>query len=358
MNVKQRILLIINAGSTSTKVALYRDELPIAHATLRHGADELKRFASIWEQYEFRRNALQDWLSGQPASLADCAAVVSRGGLFRPVESGVYAISPAMLADAQSGLYGQHACGVGCKIAFDLGLDLGLPAFTVDPPCCDEMVEQARYTGLKGIRRRSVYHALNHKATGRKLAARLGCRYEDLTAVIAHLGGGISIAAHRQGRVIDVNNCLDGDGPFSPERAGTVPAGDLVSLCFSNPHAEDEIRRLLSGRGGLVAHLGLTDGQAIEKRIADGDALAKAVYDAMLHQVAKSIGAAAAVLEGQAAAIAITGGLAYSAYIVDALCRKIGWIAKVHVFPGENEMEALCLGALRCLRGEEEVKKY
>ena len=351
-------LFILNTGSTSTKVAIYQGNSLVTQETLFHSPQDLAGFSTIWGQYDFRKNAILDWFAAKEANWGDFSAIVSRGGVFKPIPSGVYLISEKMLEDAKSGKYGQHACNVGCLIAFDLGSANKIASFTVDPPCADEMIPEATYTGLPQFRRWSWYQALNQKATGRKLADRLGVPYDEMCTVIAHLGGGTSVAAHEKGKVIDVNNGLDGDGPFSPERVGTLPAGDLVRLCFSGAYTQQEIKNMICGRGGLVAHLGTTDANAIEKRIADGDTTARAVYNAMLYQVAKAIGAAAVSLQGRVQAIAVTGGLANSNYVTGYLERLTGWIAPFFIFPGENEMESLAQGALRCLRGEEEPKAY
>ncbi len=358
MSHKDFILLIMNTGSTSTKVAAYRNETPLFAETVRHAADDLRGFKNIWEQYNLRRQSVLDALKRNHLSLESVDAVVSRGGTFHPIQSGVFVISEEMLADAKSGRYGSHPCSVGCKVAFDLGSDNGKPSLTVDPPCIDEMIPQARYAGLPIFQRVSSFQALNQKAVGKGLARKLGLPYGEMSAIVAHMGGGMSIAAHENGKVIDVNNGLDGDGPMAPERAGTVPAGQLISLCFSGKHGEQEVRRMINGRGGLVAHLGTTDAAEIVRRIESGDAKAKEVFDAMIYQIAKSIGGAAVTLTGKVQAIALTGGLAYSKYLYEELIRWVGWLAPVHLFPGENEMEALAAGALRYLRGMEKAQSY
>jgi len=358
MDGKTINLLILNPGSTSTKVGVYQDETPVFVETLRHDAETIGQFKNIWEQYAFRKSAIAGVVRAKGWDFKQFTAIVSRGGIFKPIPSGVYDINQAMLDDAQSGIYGQHISSVGCQIAFDMGRELGIPAFMIDPPCCDELCDEARYTGLPQLKRRSMYHALNQKAIGRRLAKELGLEYPALRAVIAHLGGGISVAAHFLGRVIDVNNALDGDGPYSPERAGSLPAGDLIRMCFSGEYSEAQMLKMVSGKGGLLAHLNTTDGQEIEARIVNGDIKAKAVVEAMAYQISKEIGAMAAVLKGDVQAIALTGGLAHWQRLVKMISGSVNFIAPVHVYPGENEIEALALGALRALRGEEPVLKY
>jgi butyrate kinase len=353
-----QVLLILNLGSTSSKVAACAGDAGLWSHTIRHSAAELAPFADISGQYEFRKSAVLDLLRERGFDLRRCAAIVSRGGLLKPAPGGVYAIGPKLVADAKSGRYGRHACNLGCELAFNLARELGIPALTVDPPTSDDLCDEARYCGLPQIARRSVYHALNQRAIARRLAADLGKAPDQLNAVVAHLGGGISVGAHARGRVIDVNNCLDGDGPFSPERAGSLPAGDLVALCFSGRYSHQEILKLISGRGGLVAHLGTTDGEELERRIAAGDAPARAAVAAMAYQVAKEIGAAAVVLSGQVDAIALTGGLAHWSRLVGLIGERVRFIAPVRLYPGEDEIAALAAGALRVLRGEETARSY
>jgi butyrate kinase len=271
---------------------------------------------------------------------------------------GVYTIGPALVADARSGRYGQHVCNLGCEIAFNLGNELGIPALTVDPPTSDELCDEARFSGLPQIGRRTVWHALNQGAIAHRLAQDLGKTRADINAVIAHLGGGISVGAHARGRVVDVNNCLDGDGPFSPERAGSLPTGDLIGLCFSGRYSRADLMKLLAGQGGLVAHLGTTDGKELERRIAAGDSKVKITIEAMAYQVAKEIGAAASVLKGQVDAIALTGGLAHWSRLVGLISERVTFIAPVKLYPGEDEIGALAAGALRVLAGEETAKEY
>lgn len=352
-------ILIINPGSTSTKIGIYKTGETLISESIHHSADELMYFKTIWEQYDFRKNTILKFLNGKDMDLSNIDAIACRGGNIRPVPGGIYRICEYMIKDMQSGLYGRHPTNVGCLVGYDLGSEFNIPVFTVDPPMTDEMCDEARLTGVPEIRRISSFHALNQKATARKVASeKMGSNYNKVNMIVAHLGGGISVGAHRKGKVIDVNNALDGAGPFSPERAGTLPAGDLVTLCFSKKYSENEIRKMLTGGGGLVAYLGTTSGQDITQRIGAGDDEAKAIFDAMAYQIAKEIGACAAVLEGKVDAIAFTGGLSFSDYLIDKLRKKISFIAPIYILPGENEMDALAEGVMRYFNGEESLSNY
>ena len=353
-----QLLLVLNPGSTSTKVAIFADDKCLVSTTLRHSAEDLAKYRDISEQYEFRRNAVLQFVREKGFDLSKFTAIVARGGTVKPIPGGVYAIGPEFVADANSGRYGKHATNVGCAIALDLGRELNVPVLTVDPPMSDELCDEARYSGIPQIKRFSSYHALNQKAICRKLASDLGRKPEELNAIVVHLGGGISVGAHCRGRVIDVNNALDGDGPFSPERAGSLPVGDLIDLCFSGTYSRDDMRKLVSGKGGLVAYLGTTDGQELEKRIESGDDLARKTVEAMAYQVAKEIGAAACVLSGKVEAIALTGGLANWSRLVSLIKSRVQFIAPIHVYPGEDEIGSLVAGALRVLQGKENVRSY
>lgn len=355
---KPKKILVINLGSTSTKVAVYESEKKILSESVQHPAEELKQYSTIIDQYELRKSTILGVLSNKNFSLDDIDAVASRGGNMKPIPGGIYEICPAMIDDMKSGKFGQHPNMCGGIIAYDLGKERNIPALTVDPPTVDEMCIYAHYSGIPQIKRQSSFHALNSKATARKIAAGLGKDYEDVNLITAHLGGGISVGAHRKGKVVDVNNSLDGDGPFSPERAGTLPVGDLVKVCFSGEYSKDQVLKLLQGGGGLVAYLGTTSGLEIEERIAAGDAVAEEVFEAMSYQVAKEIGACAAVLKGQVDAIALTGSLAYSRRFTDSLREKVSFIAPVLLDPGENEMEALAAGTMRYFNCEENLSTY
>jgi butyrate kinase len=307
MNRKKRIL-IINPGSTSTKVALYESDQMVVNESVGHSAEELKHFKNIWEQYEFRKNAILQVVEKHHISLNELDAIACRGGNCKAIPGGVYKICDKMIEDKKSGIYGRHPANVVCLIAYDLGKELDIPVFTVDVPMTDEMSPLAKYSGIPLIRRRSSFHALNQKATAKKVAAGLGKKYDEINLIVVHLGGGISVGAHQHGKVVDVNNALDGDGPFSPERAGSLPASDLVKLCFSGKYNEEEILRFLTGGGGLIAHLGTTSGIEIEQRIAAGDQKAtKFMKRWPIRWLAKW--GCAAVLEGRVDAIALTGSL-------------------------------------------------
>ena len=355
---KDKNILIINPGSTSTKIGLHCAGEMLLNESVNHSAEELKNFKTIWDQYDYRKAAILNFLENHKISLATIDAIASRGGNVRPIPGGIYPICDAMIKDMKSGVYGKHPTNVGGLVAFDLGRQFGIPVFTLDPPMTDELCTSARYSGIPHIDRLSSFHALNQKATARKISAEIGKPYEEVNMIVVHMGGGISVGAHKKGKIIDVNNALDGDGPFSPERAGSLPAGDLVKMCFSGKYREDEILRLLTGGGGLMAYLGTTNGIEIERRIAEGDQKAAEVFEAMVYQVAKEVGACAAVLEGQVDTIALTGSLVYSKTLMESLQKKISFIAPIHLNPGENEMLALAEGVLRYFNGDEQLSAY
>ncbi|WP_373463186.1 butyrate kinase [Bacillus sp. SORGH_AS_0510] len=355
---KEYRILIINPGSTSTKIGVFDNEVSIFEKTIRHDTEVINTFKNIIEQYEFRKNTILETLDKEGINISKLSAVCGRGGLLRPIEGGTYAVNEMMLEDLRVGFSGQHASNLGGIIAYEIASGLNIPSFIVDPVVVDELDPIARISGFSLIERKSIFHALNQKAVARRVAKDLGKKYTDLNLIVTHMGGGITVGIHKKGRVVDVNNGLHGDGPFSPERAGTVPAGDLVALCFSGEHYREEIMKRLVGQGGLVGYLGTNDAVKVEQRIEAGDQEAKLVYDAMAYQVAKEIGAASAVLSGKVDAIILTGGLAYGKGFVKSITDRINWIADVIVQPGENELQALAEGALRVLRGEEDVKTY
>ena len=355
---KQYRILVINPGSTSTKIGVFDNEVSIFEKTIRHETESINNFASIIDQYEFRKTTILETLDNEGINISKLSAVCGRGGLLRPIKGGTYSVNDLMLTDLRSGYAGQHASNLGGIIAFEIASGLNIPAFIVDPVVVDELEPIARISGFSLIERKSIFHALNQKAVARRVAKELGEKYNDLNLIVTHMGGGITVGVHKKGKVIDVNNGLHGDGPFSPERAGTVPVGDLVALCFSGEYYREEIMKKLVGQGGLVGYLGTNDAVKVEQQIAAGDEEAKLVYDAMAYQVAKEIGSASAVLSGKVDAIILTGGLAYGKGFVKAITDRINWIADVIVHPGENELQALQEGALRVLRGEEEDKVY
>jgi butyrate kinase len=351
-------ILVVNPGSTSTKTALFRDAVQLEHRSIAHSAAELGRFPRIADQLPFRLGSVEQFMTDRGIRTDSLHAVVGRGGLLRPVEGGTYRVDDRMVEDLMAAAEGEHASNLGALIARAVADRTGIPAFIVDPVVVDELDEAARLTGLPQIRRRSIFHALNQKAVAREAARRLNRPLETLRLIVAHLGGGISVGAHRGGRVVDVNNALDGDGPFSPERSGGLPSGQLADWCFSGKTTFTEVRKKLTGEGGLVAHLGTNDLVETERRLAAGDRKAALVWESMAYQTAKQIGAMAAVLEGRVDALILTGGLASSSAFAEAVSARVRWIAPVLVMPGEKEMESLALGALRILRGEEKARSY
>ncbi len=355
----KNLLLIMNLGSTSTKVAIYKNMECLHQDTIRHDKDAVFRTINdIWDQYDFRKKVITDFVSQYNYKLSDFDYIVSRGAPVKAMNSGTYRINDAMVNDAKSRQYGNHPCGVGCAIALDLAKELNIIALTVDAPCIDEFIPQSRYTGWKDVYRKSFYQALNQKSVGRKLANELGKNYNDMNAIIVHMGGGMSIAAHHKGRVEDVNNGLDGDGPMAPERAGTLPAGEVLKYAYSGKYTYEQLYKMVNGKGGLYQLLGTTECRDIEQMISNGDNNAKEVYDAMIYQIAKSIGAAAVTLKGEVDAIGFTGGLAYSKYIIEEISKWCSFIAPIHLFPGENEIESLAEGALLAIEGKWPIQHY
>ena len=350
-------ILAINPGSTSTKVAVYEDIAPRLVRTLRHSVEELSAFAHVADQFDFRKDVVLRELRTEGIPLR-FDTVIGRGGLFKPIPGGVYEINDRMLHDAETAAR-PHACNLGCLIAAHIARGIeGCRAFIADPGVTDELDDVARLTGSPLMPRITTWHALNQRAVARRYAADRGQRYEDLDLIVCHLGGGISVGTHRHGRCVDVNNALDGEGPFSPERAGTLPAGALIDLCYSGRFTREELKRRIAGHAGLAAHLGTTDIPEVVHRIEGGDEHARLVLDAMIYQVAKSICASAAVLCGHIDALLLTGGIAHSDYVISRLVPRISFLAPVHVFPGEDELEALALNALGALRGDLEVQEY
>ncbi len=352
-------ILVINPGSTSTKLAIFEDEKEVLRDTIRHSAEELAPFEKITDQYEFRKNVIMDFLKKAGYGIRDFDAVVGRGGLVRPIPSGTYEVDELMLSELREGKYGEHASNLGALIANELAKEAGVKAYIVDPVVVDEMMSIAKYSGHPDFTRKSIFHALNQKAMARKVAKELGKRYDQVNVIVAHMGGGISIGAHKKGRVVDVNNALDGDGPFTPERSGTLPITQLIDLCYSGKYTLDEVKKLIKGRGGLVAYLGTNDALEVQKRVESGDEYAALVYKALAHQIGKWIGKMAAALEFDVDAIVLTGGLAYdSENLVSWIREMVSFIAPVYVYPGGDEERALAEGVLRVLRGEEEAKRY
>lgn len=351
-------ILAINPGSTSTRIGIFDHEISLFETTIFHDRDRLERYDQLIDQHEFRKRAVLETLDTEGINLSKIRAVCGRGGLLRPIEGGTYIVNEAMLHDLRLGYAGEHASNLGGIIAYDIAQGLNIPAFIVDPVVVDELDSLARVTGLPPIQRKSIFHALNQKAVARRVAIELGKKYASANFIVVHMGGGITVGVHRQGRVVDVNNGLDGDGPLSPERAGTVPAGDLIELCYSGRFTKDEMLKKIVGHGGLAGLLGTNDIINVQKMIENGNEYAKFIYRAMGYQVAKEIGAAGTVLSGKVDAIIITGRLAYGTELLQDIIERVNWIADVVVRPEVNELQSLAEGALRVLRGDEEAKVY
>ena len=351
-------ILIINPGSTSTKIGVYEDEKEILEETLRHSTEEIAKYDSIYNQRGFRKEVILDVLKKKNFDINTLDVVVGRGGMLKPIPGGTYAVSDQLIEDLKVGVQGQHASNLGGILSKEIGDELGVPSFIVDPVVVDELQEIARLSGMPEIPRKSKFHALNQKAVAKRYGKESGKGYENLNLIVVHMGGGVSVGAHKDGRVIDVNNALDGDGAFSPERAGGVPAGDLVKLCFSGKYTEKEVFSKLVGNGGLNAYANTNDMRDILKLMEEGDQKAKLLFDAFIYQVCKDIGAMATVLEGKVDKIILTGGIAYSPVVDDAIKARTGWIADFKIYGGEDELLALAQGAIRVLNGEEEAKVY
>lgn len=351
-------ILSINPGATSTKVALYLNEMPLKVETIRHSPEDISSFKSTLDQLDYRKELVSKFLEENKVKASELSAVVGRGGPFKPLQSGTYQVNEKMLSDIKSGnVQADHPANLGALIAHEIVWRTGVPAFIVDPVSVDEFIPEAKISGLPQIERKSLSHALNMKMVARKAAKKLGKRYEGLNLIIVHLGSGISVSSHLKGKMIDVNNAND-MGPFSPQRTGALPVTGLAKLCYSGEYTQKEMIQLLTKTGGLLAHLGTDNVEEVEKRIDQGDQKAKLIYLAMVYQIAKEIGAMATTLEGKVDAIVLTGGIANSKRLTDSITRKVKFIAPVMVFPGEDEMEALTLGALRVISGEEKAKEY
>ena len=353
-------ILTINPGSTSTKIAVFEDEKEVFSKTLRHSSEELAPFNTVASQFQFRKDIIMSVLKEAGVDVHSFSAIVGRGGLVKPIESGIYEVNADLAHDLEHPVMGEHASNLGGLIAQDIAKEInnGSKAYIADPVVVDELAPIARLSGHPAINRVSIFHALNQKVIARTYAKEVGKRYEDLNLIVAHMGGGISVGAHQHGRVIDVNNALDGDGPFSPERSGGLPTGTLVELCFSGK-PKSEIKKMLKGEGGVVAYLGTNDMLEVEKQsIANPQSKHAQVQNAMCYQVAKEIGAMAAVLKGKVDAILLTGGIAYGKPITDFIREMVEFIAPVKVYPGEDEMRALAMNGLMVLRGEMQAKKY
>lgn len=353
-------ILTINPGSTSTKIAVFEDDKEVFTKTLRHSAEELSPFSTVASQFQFRKDIILSVLKEAGIDINSFSAIVGRGGLVKPIESGIYEVNDALTNDLVNPVMGEHASNLGGLIAGDIAREInnGAKAYIADPVVVDELAPIARLSGHPAINRVSIFHALNQKVIARTYAKEVGKAYEELNLIVAHMGGGVSVGAHYQGRVIDVNNALDGDGPFSPERSGGLPTGALVELCYSGkPKAE--VKKMLKGAGGVVAYLGTNDMLEVEnKALADPNSEYAKVQDAMCYQIAKEIGSMAVVLKGKVDAILLTGGIAYGKPITNYIREMVEFIAPVKVYPGEDEMRALAMNGLMVLRGEMAAKNY
>lgn len=350
-------ILVINPGSTSTKIAVYEDEKPVMLRNIHHSPEELKQFEKITDQRTFRRDLVIRELEYLNIPM-NFDIIIGRGGLARPVAGGVYRVNEKMCMDSYNAIR-KHACNLGCMIALELANGIpGCLPLIADPGMVDELDDVARISGSPLMPRIAIWHALNQRAIARRFAREYGKRYEDLNLIICHLGGGISVAVHRHGLAVDANNALDGEGPLSPERAGTLPAADLIHLCYSGKYTKEQLLKRIAGQAGLVAHLGTTNVKEIIGRIEQGDEKARLLIDAMIYQTAKTIAGDSAVLYGKVDAILLTGGIAYSDYITSRLRERIEFLAPVHIYPGEDEMQALALNALAVWRGQRELKEY
>lgn len=351
-------ILAINPGSTSTKIAVFANDKNIFLKNIKHSAEELQPFKKISDQFAFRKGVILKELSNAGIELETINAIVGRGGLLKPIESGVYEVNAAMKEDLQKGLMGEHASNLGGLIADDIAREIGSKAYIADPVVVDELQDVARFSGHPLFSRVSIFHALNQKAIARTYAKSVGKSYEELNIIIAHLGGGVSVGAHKQGRVIDVNNALDGEGPFSPERAGTLPAGQLAKLCFSGEYTYEQVKKIINGKGGLVGFTGSNDAYELEMKAIAGDERAKLIQDAMSYNIGKWIGTMISVLKGKVDAIILTGGMAHNPYIVDYVKDMVSFAAPIVVYPGEDEMSALAMNGLLVLKNEITTKEY
>ena len=359
-------ILSINPGSTSTKIALYEvamdEELELIFLqTLRHSAEEIAKYSSIIEQFAFRKDIIVKFLQENNIELASISAIVGRGGLLRPIPGGVYRVNEKMIADLKSSWLGEHASNLGGILAFEISKEIGndVPSFIADPVVVDELCDMARYSGHPELPKVSIFHALNQKAVARRYARENNLDYSKLNLIVVHLGGGVSVGLHQDGRVIDVNNALNGNGPLSPERSGSLPVAALVELCFSGKYQKSEILKMITGKGGFVAFLGTNDAYEVEVRaLHKDDAEAKKIFDLMIYQVAKEIGSLAPIAKGKVDAILLTGGIAHSKYFCKEIGEMVEFIAPVHVYPGEDEMAALTEAVYYAQKGELEVLEY
>lgn len=350
--------LIINPGSTSTKIGVFEDETLLFEETLRHSTEEIAKYASIVEQKDFRKDIIVNLLKEKDFDIHSLNMIVGRGGMLKPIPGGTYAVTDELLEDLKVGVQGQHASNLGGILAREIGDSIKVPSYIVDPVVVDEMMDIARFSGVPELPRVSIFHALNQKAVAKRYAKEVGKNYEDLNLLVVHMGGGVSVGPHKEGKVIDIFNALDGDGAFSPERAGGVPSGALIKMCFSGKYTEAEVYKKFVGNGGFNAYLGTNDMRDVENQVLAGDAKSTEARDAFVLQVAKDIGAMACVLEGKVDQIIVTGGIAYDKGVVAGLKERCQWIAPFTVYPGEDELLALVQGGLRVMKGEEKAMEY
>lgn len=349
-------VLVINPGATSTKVAVFEEEQELLKKSIVHTAQELEGFDRVIDQAEFRQRAVLEAVAEGGFRLEDFDAVCGRGGLYRPIPSGTYAVSDRVMQDVEQAPYGEHPSNLGAYLARRIGDLVGIPAFFVDPVCVDEMTEVAHVSGFAEFRRLSQFHALNQKSVGRKAARRLGKSYEEARLIVCHLGGGVSVAAHDHGRVVDVFNVKD-EGAMGMDRGGGLPVNQLIDYCYAD-RSREEVKRTLGRRSGMLSYVGTTDFREICAKVVSGDERFTAAYRALVYQLAKDIGAMAAVLHFEVDAIVYTGGMAYEQFFCDDITAYVGRLAPVLRFPGEEEMRALAEGALRVLHGEAQAEKY
>ena len=350
--------LIINPGSTSTKIGVFDDENQILDKTLRHSTEEINSYPNIYAQKDFRKNMVIDALKEENIDIKSLNVIVGRGGLLKSIPGGTYAVTDALLNDLVHPIQGEHASNLGGILAREIGDSLGVPSYIVDPVVVDELQDVARISGVPEIERVSIDHPLNQKAMARRYAKSVGKKYDEVSVIVVHMGGGTSTGVHKNGKMIDVYAALNGDGAFSPERANGIPAKALVDMCFSGKYTYAEMKKKIVGNGGFNGYLGTNDMREVNKMVEAGDAKAKLVRDAFIYQVCKNIGACATVLKGQVDQIILTGGIAYGKEVTDAITESVGWIAPVSVYAGEDELLALAQGALRVMNGEEEVNVY
>lgn len=353
MEEAQPKILVINPGSTSTKIAVFEGEKCLLSHNIGHFLDDLVHYPNIISQYEFRKDIILGTLEMEGINLQELKIIMGRGGLTYPLKSGIYEVDDRMLTHVRKGVLGQHASNLGPILAHSIAKDIaGAKAYIADPVVTDELMPVARITGHPRFERRSIFHALNQKAVSRLYAHSIHKHYNELNLIVVHMGGGVSIGLHEKGRVVDVNNALDGEGPFSPERSGTLPAGQLIEACYSGNFTQEEMMQMVLGEGGMVAYLNTNSMIDVYEAAVSGDEKATALINAFIYQVAKAVGEMATVVSGHVDAIIFTGGIAHNTFVIEQLSKKVGFIAKIAVYPGEDEMEAMAMNARLMLNGE------